>query len=278
MKLQAFLPLITYPDANSDGIASNATALAAFLGADLHAGVFNVDIPNISNALSKFVLKLPDLIRETEAQSRARGEHLVALVQTEAAERAVHLTTSLSTAAPAFLGEAATMEARYFDLAILGWDAGDEMSRSAAEAVAFGSGRPTVLLPSSATFGPAEHVAIAWDGSRVAARAVADAAPFLQRAGRTTVFTVVDEKPLDDKSIAERLATSLGKRGIAADAISIRAEDSPIGISLQEHALKHGADLLVMGAYGHSAVRDFILGGATEDILDDLRLPILCSH
>jgi nucleotide-binding universal stress UspA family protein len=200
------------------------------------------------------------------------------MVKAEAAERAIHLTTSCSTAGPAFLGEAATAEARYFDLAILGWEAGNETSRLAAEAVAFGSGRPTVLLPASATVGTMRHVAIAWDGSRVAARAVADAAPFLQRAGRTTVFTVVDEKPLDDKNIAERLAASLGKRGIPAEAISIRAEDSPIGISLQEHALKHGADLLVLGAYGHSAVRDFILGGATEVVLNDLRLPVLCSH
>jgi nucleotide-binding universal stress UspA family protein len=92
------------------------------------------------------------------------------------------------------------------------------------------------------------------------------------------VFTVVDEKPLDDKNIADRLARGLGKRGLPAEAVSIRAEDNPIGISLQEHALKHGADLLVMGAYGHSAVRDFVLGGATEDVLDDLRLPVLCSH
>jgi nucleotide-binding universal stress UspA family protein len=278
MKLQAFLPLITYPDANSDRVATNATALAAFLGADLHAAVFNVDIPNVSNALSRLLMKLPDMIRETEAQSRARGEHLLALVQAEATERAVHLTKSSSTAGPAFLGEAATAAARYFDLAVLGWEAGNETSRSTAEAVAFGSGRPTVLLPTSANAGPVVHVAIAWDGSRVAARAVADAAPFLQRAAKTTVFTVVDEKPLEDKNIAERLATGLSKRGIVAEATSIRAEDSPIGISLQEHALKHGADLLVMGAYGHSAVRDFILGGATEDVFDDLRLPLLCSH
>ena len=119
MKLQAFLPLITYPDANSDRVAANATALAAFLGADLHAGVFNVDIPNVSNALSRLLMKLPDLIRETEVQSRARGEHLLAMVKAEASERAIHLTTSSSTAGPAFLGEAATSEARYYDLAIL---------------------------------------------------------------------------------------------------------------------------------------------------------------
>jgi len=100
MKLQAFLPLITYPDAISDSVAGNATALAAFLGADLHVSAFNVDIPNVSNALSRMLMKLPDLIRQTEAQGRARGEHLLAIAKAEAAERAVHVTTSTSTAGP----------------------------------------------------------------------------------------------------------------------------------------------------------------------------------
>ena len=278
LKLQAFLPLITYPEYDTESVVANATSLAAYLGADLHAGVFNVDIPNVSNALSRLLMRLPELIRETETRSRTRGEQLVAMVQTEAAERGVKLTTGTSTASPAFLAEAATADARYFDFAILGCEAGNEASRFAAEAIVFGSGRPTLLLPMVAKTDSFGHVAIAWDGSRVAARAVADAMPFLQRTERTTVFTVVDEKPLEDKSIAERLAASLGRRGIAADAISIRAEDSPIGISLQDHALKHGADLLLMGAYGHSAVRGFILGGATEDVLDNLRMPVLCSH
>jgi nucleotide-binding universal stress UspA family protein len=278
MRTQAFLPLITYPDGNSDRVAANATALAAFLGADLHAAVFNVDIPNVSNTLSRLLLQLPDLIRETEAASQSRGEHLLAMVQAEAAERAVHLTTSVFTAGPVSLGEAATEAARYFDLAILGWEVGNETSRSAAEAVVFGSGRPTVLLPASANIGPVQHVAIAWDASRVAARAVADALPFLQRATRTTVFTMLGEKPLAHYDVAERLAVSLGKRGVLAESISIRAEGHPIGLTLQEHALKHGADILVMGAYGHSAIRDFILGGATESVLDDLRLPVLLSH
>ena len=94
MRLQAFLPLITYPDANSDRIATNATALAAFLGSDLHAATFNVDIPNVSNPLSQLVLDLPRLIRETEAKSRQQGERLLAVTQAQAAERAVKLTTS----------------------------------------------------------------------------------------------------------------------------------------------------------------------------------------
>jgi len=112
----------------------------------------------------------------------------------------------------------------------------------------------------------------------VAARAAADAIPFLQRASKVSVLTVVDEKPLTDRDIGQRLASSLVKKGIAADAFSIGAEACPIGVSLQDHAIKHGADLLVMGGYGHSVVREFVLGGATRDVLGDLRLPVLLSH
>ncbi|TIP95413.1 MAG: universal stress protein, partial [Mesorhizobium sp.] len=78
--------------------------------------------------------------------------------------------------------------------------------------------------------------------------------------------------------IGERLAQGLRTRGLAAGAASIQAEGRSIGTALQEHALKIGGNLLVMGGYGHSRIRDFVLGGATEGILSELRLPVLLSH
>jgi nucleotide-binding universal stress UspA family protein len=278
MKLQAILPLVTYLDCNSDAVAANAVGLAKFLGADLHAAAFNADIPDVSNALSRFLLKLPELIKEAEALSRSRGERLLGLVREEAKSRGLDLTSSASTAALALLGDAAAADARYFDVALLGWEAGNPTSRATAEAVVFGSGRPAILLPELSSVGGIDHVAIAWDASRVAARAVADAAPLLERAAKVSVLTVVDEKPLDRADIGERLAGGLSKRGIPAQAFAISCEDCPIGVTLQESAIERGAKMLVMGGHGHSRVRDFVLGGATEDVLDDLRLPVLLSH
>jgi nucleotide-binding universal stress UspA family protein len=147
-----------------------------------------------------------------------------------------------------------------------------------AEAVVFGSGRPTILVPELAQPRPFDHVAIAWDGSRVAARAVADAAPLLQRATKISVLTVVGEKPLPEKDPGARLAGSLQKRGLSAEAVEIGAEDCPISTTLQQRAIELGAALLVMGGYGHSRVRDFVLGGATEGVLSDLEIPVLLSH
>jgi nucleotide-binding universal stress UspA family protein len=278
MKLQAMLPLVTYPECNSDAVAANAVAMAAELGAELHAAAFCVHIPDVSNTLSRLLLNTPDLIKEAEALSRRSAEHLLQRVKEEAARRALALTTGVSSAALALLGEAAAAEARYFDVALLGWEADNATSRATAEAVVFGCGRPAILLPEAAGAAKLDHVAIAWDGSRVAARAVSDAALLLERAARISVLTVVDEKPLNHQDAAERLASGLRKRGLAAEALAIEGEDCPIGTTLQEHAVERGAKLLVMGGYGHSRFRDFVLGGATEDVLDELRLPVLFSH
>lgn len=278
MKRHAFLPLVTYPDPISEAAAVSAVAFAARLGASLDVLVVDVDIPPVSNALSRLLLDTPQLIRKAEALSHQRGRELLAAVRSEADRTGVAVADRERSAAPALLGEIAAAEARYFDLALVGWQAGNETAQMVAEAVIFGSGRPTILLPEIMPAGTIEHVAIAWDGSRVAARAVADAEPMLQGAAKISVLTVTDEKPLQEANAGERLADGLRKKGLAAEAVAILAEDCEIGVTLQDHAIELGATLLVMGGYGHSRVRDFVLGGATRGILDNLRLPVLLSH
>jgi len=278
VKTIASLSLATYPDANSQKIAANAVAVVKQVDAALHAVAVNVDIPDVSNALSNYLLDLPYKIQEVEATSRKRGKDLLEAIARQAAHGGVTITTQELTAPPALMGEVAAGHCRYFDLCLVGWAPANDTARIMAEAILFGSGRPTLILPDSTDVGMLDHVVIAWDGSRVAARAVADAQAFLERASMITVVTVTDEKPLPGQGIGERLALGLRTRGLAAEASSIQAGDRSIGTVLQEHALKVGGSLLVMGGYGHSRVRDFVLGGATEGILADLRLPVLLSH
>ncbi len=278
MNLMAAVYLATYPDANSRKIAANAIALAKQIDTALHAVAINVDIPDVSNALSTYLLDLPYKIQEAEATSRKRGKDLLEAIVQEAAHAGVTLSTQELTAPPALMGDVAAKHSRYFDVCLVGWAPDNQAARMLAEAILFGSGRPTLLLPDSTDVGTLGHVVIAWDGSRVAARAIADARVFLERASMITVVTVTDEKPLPGQGIGERLALGLRTRGLVAEAASIQAGDSSIGTALQEHALKIGGNLLVMGGYGHSRVRDFVLGGATEGILGDLRLPVLLSH
>jgi nucleotide-binding universal stress UspA family protein len=278
MKPMVSLSLATYPEANTPKIASNAVAVARHIGATLHAVAINVDIPDVSNALSSFLLDLPNKIREAEATSRKFGKNLLETVAKEALRGGVSLTTQELTAPPALIGDTAAAQCRYFDICLVGWASDNQTARMTAEAVVFGSGRPTMLLPDPKDVGALDHVVIAWDGSRVAARAVADARPFLELASMITVVTVTDEKALPGQDIGERLAQGLRTRGLTAEAASIQAGRRSIATALQEHALEIGGKLLVMGGYGHSRVRDFVLGGATEGILSDLRLPVLLSH
>lgn len=146
MKPQAFLPLIAYPEATLESVAANATSLAAYLGAELHATAFDLDMPPRWDVwLRMLFVELPELIREAENWNRERGKHLLELVRQQAAERDVNLTTS--TVEQPLLGETFARYARYFDISLLGWEAGNSISRAIAQEIMFGSGRPVVLLP-----------------------------------------------------------------------------------------------------------------------------------
>lgn len=277
MKIETFLPLVTYTDPNADTVAANAVAVAAHLGADLNVLAVNVTIPQVSNALSRFLLDVPDMIRQAETTSRRHGERLVEAVEAAAGIAGVAVAAETIADTPPLLGAAAAMRARYFDLSLLGLETDNPTSRSTAESVVFGSGRPAVLLPEAFDAGAFGHVAIAWDGSRVAARAAADARPFLARASRVSVLTVVDEKPLAAED-GERLAAGLRRSGLDAEAVTLRGKGTAIARTLQDGARERGCGLLAMGGYGHSRVRDFVMGGATEGVLRALSMPVLLSH
>lgn len=278
MKQQALLPLVTYPDANSDAIAANAVAIAKWIGAELHALALNVDIPSLSSPLSHMFLNVPEMVSDAEASSRRRGDHLLEAVEQQSMVAGIQLTTDRISTLLALLTETPATYARYHDISLVGWEADNETCRTISESILFGSGRPAVLMPEHVGPSSLHHVAIAWDGSRVAARAVADARPFLSRATRISVFTVSDEKPLKEKDAGDRLAEGLRARGLSAEAVSLRGEGRPIAQTLQQGALERGCKLLVMGAYGHSRMRDFVLGGATGGILKELLMPVMLSH
>jgi nucleotide-binding universal stress UspA family protein len=147
-----------------------------------------------------------------------------------------------------------------------------------AQSVVFESGRPAILVPPSARSARIDHIAIAWDGSRVAARALHDALQLLPAGGRATVMTVEDEKPLAQEGLAAVLVSWLAKRGIEASATEIKLGKKSIGDALQDTAIARGAQLMAMGGFGHSRLRDFILGGATTEIMNQLKVPTLLSH
>ena len=152
--------------------------------------------------------------------------------------------------------------------------------RWCAEAVIFGSGKPTLVLPQRPRSRPFElgTVVVAWDFSRVAARAVSDALPMLEKAKKVRVLTVLNEKHLDNKHAAEGLSKNLSRHGIDVVLDRVDAKGRRIGEVLEAYVASHASDMLVMGAYGHSRLREFVLGGATKSLLSKPPLPILFSH
>lgn len=278
MQTEALIPLVTHPTPNSGAVAGNAVRMAAALDASLHALAINADISVVSNALSRLLLNVPEMVRQAEELSREHGNRLLAEIEKEAERLDVKATTNAISPRVTQLGDVAAIHGRYYDYVLCGWEADNPTCVSTAEAVIFGSGRPTILMPELSSVADLDHVAIAWDGSRVAARAVADAHHLLRRATKISVLTVTGEKTLRHADTGERLALGLERRGMAAEAVPLTFRGFDIATLLQEHATTLGAKLLVMGAFGHSRAREFMLGGATKGVLDDLRLPVLLSH
>lgn len=278
MRQDILVPFVTYPDASARTLVDQAIAVATYLGRDIHAVALDVDIPDVSNLVSRLLIGLPDMIRETEADSHARGAALLVAIEAAASKSGIRFTGATVSAEPPLFGNRAAELARYHDLAVIGLEASNDTARLVAEGIVFGSGRPALLLPGTAAPDALDRIAIAWDGSRVAARAVTDAVPFLQKAAEVVVLTVTDEKPLADSGLGDKLVASFIAKGLTARAAPILRGNRPIATALQAEAAAQGAGMLVMGGYGHSRLRDFVLGGATEGVLSDPAMPILLSH
>jgi nucleotide-binding universal stress UspA family protein len=171
--------------------------------------------------------------------------------------------------------------ARIRDLTIVPVPDGDQLQHWYAESIIFGSGRPVLIVPHTNKRDSAfelGRVVVAWDFSQPASRAVADSLPILEKARRVEVVTVTNEKVITAKLPAAELAKNLAYHGIDVSIETVDAAGRKIGDVLHSYAEVHKTDLLVMEAYGHSRVREFILGGATRSMLSHPPIPILLSH
>ncbi len=148
------------------------------------------------------------------------------------------------------------------------------------EHLAMESGRPVLLIPNSGRNTlPAARVTVAWNGRREAARAVFDAVPFLQRATDVNVVWINPEKDLIAGDLpAAEISAALARHGVNVQASQATAIGADAGPELLRQAAVFGSDLLVMGCYGHSRLRELVLGGVSRHVLAEMRLPVLLSH
>jgi nucleotide-binding universal stress UspA family protein len=278
MTTQILVPLHTFPDGNSTNIARHAARIAQHLQGSVHALFLNADFPPVGNPLANLILDTAALVGDARRKSRENGAVLLKAMQAEMEKSGASPLCTHVDYYPTELADTVSDIARYHDLTILGIGDHDAALRGTAEEVIFAAGRPILLVPEDLEPGAYDHVAIAWDGSRVASRAVADAWPFLKRAKTVSILSVTDEKPLAHGDAGSRLADYFRRHGLDARLSELATEDRPIGETLQSHALAAGAGLLVMGGFGHSRMREFVLGGATAGVLRKLEMPVLISH
>jgi nucleotide-binding universal stress UspA family protein len=167
---------------------------------------------------------------------------------------------------------------RISDLIVLPRPSGnmDVGVRLSLEAALMDTGRPLLMVPETFSTKVGNNIAIAWNGSTEAARAVGEARPLIENARKVTVLTAA-EKDMDEDFDPEGLSRFLAWHGAKAAVMKVRPRGD-VGKALLSAADKVGADLLVMGAYSHSRVREMILGGVTREVLTSAGIPVLMAH
>jgi nucleotide-binding universal stress UspA family protein len=169
--------------------------------------------------------------------------------------------------------------ARRFDLAMIGQAQPSRSERQVLiERALFESGRPLLVVPYiQKAEAKLERIMVCWDGSRAAARAVGDAIAFLTRAKKVEVVSISGEAPKSEEIEGADIGEHLARRDLDVEINRIVAEGD-VTSTILSHAADSGADLVVMGAYGHSRLREFVLGGATRGMLEAMTVPVLMSH
>lgn len=277
----ALLHVSSYPDPTPVAAVEQAVDFSAALGARISALTFKVEIPLASNIVADMLLDIPGMIAAARRRSVAHAQNLIGAFESMATKRGLTHQQIIVSCTTVQLPDIVTARARMHDVTMVPIGKHADLQQQVAKCVILGSGRPTIVFPETPKkqqFFSLEVVGVAWDFSRPAARAVADALPLLQRAKTVRVVTITQKRVPDTRSSGGELAEHLACHGIEAVLEEEDAAGRTIGQALEEYATAHDLDLLVMGAYGHSRLRDFILGGATKTIVANPPLPVFLSH
>lgn len=179
--------------------------------------------------------------------------------------------------------EVVTVHARYADLIVLGQgrDLGEtsaDLSSLPADLV-LAVGRPVLVVPRYGDFpSVGAKILVAWDASREATRAVHDALPLLRRAGKVTVLSIDPEDTGEPRTAGGDISLHLARHDVPVQTATLGGADIAVGDLILSYGADHGIDLIVMGAYGHTRLRELILGGATRHLLRSMTVPVFMSH
>ena len=142
----------------------------------------------------------------------------------------------------------------------------------------FNSGRPVIVVPPTVTSFRTTRVVVAWDGSRQATRAVNDALPLLRTAEHVEIVCVANEKDLTNAVPGAEIAPHLLRHGIKVEVVDLTPMDRSAARAIRDHSELIAADIIVMGAFVHSRMRQLVLGGVTDSMLCNSELPLFMSY
>jgi nucleotide-binding universal stress UspA family protein len=260
-------------------VVDGAISLAASASAHLDAVSIGFESANVGLAVdgASAVAAVFDLERE---RALARANAALAVFESEARGAGISHGCKAFSAVPVDAFAALGAMARLYDLSIVLQPDPDHTTSDnmAPTEMLFQSGGPVLFIPYThkGAFKP-RHVGIAWDGSRLAGRALRDAAPFLANSQSVTIISVNEARNPAEASAAA-LVEHLARRGLTARIESADAEHADIQPSILSIAADADIDLIVMGGYGHSRLQERILGGVTRAMLQSMTVPTLMSH
>jgi nucleotide-binding universal stress UspA family protein len=265
-------------DADRDPAAEFALSVAGAFEAHIAATAFAFDpvvTPAVLDGLSSTWV---DVQRD---ESRAAAKVAIGRFEATAQRNGLSFEHRLFATS---LGDAISLFgkiARRFDLSVVKQQEPDRPNGDdlIVEAGLFQSGRPVLIVPyiQKAPL-KLDRVMVAWDGSQRAARAIGDAMPFLKRAKAIDIVMVTTGHTKRDEVPGVEIATHLARHGLKIDVHELVEEDVDVANTILSFAADNATDFLVMGGYGHSRLREFVLGGTTHGILRTMTLPTLMSH
>jgi len=258
-----------------DRAAASAAHLAAEHGAHL-TGLYLGYNPMTSFAESQIP---PDLLRRHQ-DNLAQAEK-AARTAFEAQCRETGVRNEWRAVREALLS-ALLLSTRYVDLVAMSGTASssaDVVAHRYADSAVMAAGRPVLLFPDDYRWKDGFRcVMLAWDGSREATRALHDAMPFLARAGKVVVMEVTGRHESEMREPASDIARHLARHDVKVESAHAVKSDLAVGEQLLNSSVDHDADLLVAGAFGHSRLREYALGGVTRHLMTHLTIPMLFSH
>lgn len=225
-----------------------------------------------------------ELLREHLMHAEAESEGTLAAARAAAEGRGVAFDALRESTSLDKLPTLLARHARYTDITVMGQpdvESGGADEAALAEAAFMDSGHPALVIPRSWSGSlPPRRAIVAWDGSREAARAATDAIPLLQ-AAELVLILVVDARDISGAihhSPGEELALHLRRHNLNAQARQISSDGASVPEIILAQARSEAADLLVMGGYGHSRLREMLIGGTTRYFLEHMTVPVLFAH